>query len=528
MSAKQPLDAARRKRAKHQHTDDDDDDNFNIFADLNAVPPLPMAPPPPPPPPPPLPKRRDVNEILAEIMGEIATRDDLIAGVPQSDRPPEPFMGARMASAVEEAIVREREKDAREVAAAAAAAGGDDDDDCGCAPNAKKRRTAAAAAAAEEPARSSTLDARIVKRRLPRRQEEPPPEAPAQRRQPNCLSADRFLQHVVRQDIAHEAENLVRTRVHAKWEHAQMADASRIECTGAKRVRALRGALKVLAENGYPWSKQQQICIEAWITQSLPSYYRDELHAHLFELLKAAGTSEIRTESAAMMQRRGGKTTVASGFCASELATQPDHDVLCYSNNMRASKMLLLTVYKQLKILAAHLGGHVKSLNKNESLTFVTRDGYENEMFAYPAKPENLRGTGSKKASGTVIAEEFGFMDVRVVFQIIGPTLTRKNVKFIGITTVNPDDSFVTPLTEAKFPDGRSVFLTLNFELVCAECKKAGRALQCRCLMGDIPEWQSSDQIDKLSLIMGATTFLTEIKGMAIDETITPAFHQVR
>jgi len=332
---------------------------------------------------------------------------------------------------------------------------------------------------------------------------------------------------VVRQDIEHEAENLVRTRVHAKWEHAQMADASRIECNGAKRVRALRAALKVLNDNGYPWSKQQQILIEAWITQSLPSYYRDELHAHLFELLKQAGTSEIRTESAAMMQRRGGKTTVASGFCASELATQPDHDVLCYSNNMRASKMLLLTVYKQLKIIASVLGGHVKSLNKNESLTFVTRDGYENEMFAYPAKPENLRGTGSKKASGTVIAEEFGFMDVRVVFQIIGPTLTRKNVKFIGITTVNPDDSFVTPLTEAKFPDGRSVFLTLNFELVCAECKKAGRALQCRCLMGDIPEWQSGDQIDKLSLLMGATTFLTEIKGMAIDETVTPAFHQV-
>jgi hypothetical protein len=116
---------------------------------------------------------------------------------------------------------------------------------------------------------------------------------------------------------------------------------------------------------------------------------------------------------------------------------------------------------------------------------------------------------------------------VRVVFQIIGPTLTRKNVKFIGITTVNPNDSFVTPLVDAKFPDGRSVFLTLNFELICAECKKAGKSLQCRCLMADIPDWQMSTQHDKLALLMDQQTFLSEIKGMAMDETITPAFHQV-
>ena len=355
---------------------------------------------------------------------------------------------------------------------------------------------------------------------------DPPAPAPP-RQQPNRLSADAFMRHVLKQDIEEEGERLKRTRVHEKWEHAMMADASRTECSGEQRVRLMHEALDYLSENGFPWSKQQRIMFLGWLTTSYPSYYGDELNAHAYRLLKEMVQSEFRTECIVLAPRRNGKTVAVSGFAASELATQPDHDVLVYSNNLRASKMLLLQTYKMLKLLSAKFGGHIKSLNKNESLTYVTRDGYENEMFAYPAKPENLRGTGSKKKTGTVIAEEFAYMDVRVVFQIIGPTLTRKNVKFIGITTVNPNDSFVTPLVDAKFPDGRSVFLILNFDLVCAECRKAGKALQCRCLMADIPEWQSTTQHDKLALIMQTQTFLSEIKGISIDETISPAFHQV-
>jgi len=469
----------------------------------------------------PLDRKRDVNAILAELVGGVLSRSELAAlkqepvlshkgGSTPESAPvlPAPSLTADdIGNLAREAQEAERLKDLAEQS-----------------PDEYERRQRAEAEAKRRLPRSKVSAAAAEAAKATSASVGAPP---SQRRQPNRLSADRFFQHVMRNDIARESESLMRSRVHAKWEHAQMADASRQECTGAKRVRAVREALGVLNKNGWKWSKQQQIMTEAWILQSLPSYYGDELNAHLFELLRKAGVSEIHTESAAMMQRRGGKTTMVSGFAASEIATQPSHDVLTYSNNLRAAKAVLLNTYKMLKVLAANLGGSIKSLNKNESLTFVTRDGFENEMKCFPAKPENLRGTGSTKKSGTVIAEEFGFMDVRVVFQIIGPTLTRKNVKFIGITTVNPDDSFVTPLTEAKFPDGRSVFLVLNFELVCAECKKAGRALQCRCLMGDIPEWQSGDQIDKLSLIMGASTFLTEIKGMAIDETVTPAFHQV-
>ena len=354
------------------------------------------------------------------------------------------------------------------------------------------------------------------------------------RRQPNHLSADSFFQHVMRGDIEREGERLVRTRVHAKWEHAQMADASRLECRGAKRIRLMKEALEELAGHGFPWSMQQRIMFMAWLSISYPSYYGDELNAHLYQLLREMSTSELRTECLVEAPRRNGKTIAVSGFAACELITQSGppgsergHDVLVYSNNMRASKMVLLQTYKMVKLLIPRFGGRIKALNKNESMTVITSEGFENEIFAFPAKPDNLRGTGSKAPTGTVIAEEFAYMDVRVVFQIIGPTLTRKNVKFIGITTVNPNDSFVTPLIDAKFPDGRSVFLTLNFELICSDCKKAGKANECRCLMADIPEWQSSNQHDKLSLIMSNQTFMAEIKGLAIDETITPAFHQV-
>lgn len=376
----------------------------------------------------------------------------------------------------------------------------------------------------------------------------PPPPAPraaatavvqfSRKRQPGMLSSTSYMLQLLQADAEEEGERLKRTRVHLRWEYEILNVKFKGDCLGDVRMKRKDEALVFIYENVMQPSKHQRLMHLALKAISYPSFYGAELNMHMVRLLRENNWSEFRTEAIIEAPRRFGKTVGTSMDAAAELVTQPGnatseygHDVLCYSNNHRASKMLLLQTYKFVKSLCGEgkFGGRIIGINKNESIRFMTREGYINEMYAYPAKPETLRGTGSKCPTGTVIAEEFAYIPEEVFFGILAPTLTRRNVKFIGITTVNGSDSFVSPLTNAKFPDGRSVFLTLNFQLICTECRAAKREAQCRCLIGDIPHWQSAAQHDKLTIIMERRIgkFLQEIKGLAIDETTSPAFCQV-
>lgn len=354
--------------------------------------------------------------------------------------------------------------------------------------------------------------------------------------QPNHLSMDNFMRAMLREDLQTASAKMRAGRVYEKWEYPMLSDARRTECKGDRRCRMLRSALEYIDKATTERSKPQKLMCLALEIISYSSYYGEELQSNLVRLLRMRGFSELRSDCIILAPRRFGKTEGLSRFVAAEIVTQPGdstseygHDVLTYANNQRASKMMLMNSYKYVKLLAANpeFGGYVRSLNKNESMEFMTREGYINIMYAYPAKPETLRGTGSRAVTGTVIAEEFAYMDLSIVFKIIAPTLTRKNVKFVGITTVSGSDSFVTPLVDAKYPDGRSVMLTLNFELICKACKDAGKAKQCKCLMGDIPHWQSQENHSKLERLMQGhmSTFMKELRGMNLEEDITPAFN---
>lgn len=369
----------------------------------------------------------------------------------------------------------------------------------------------------------------------------PPPEkhhVVVHKRQPNKLSMQSYMLQLMKADADEEADKLANTRVHLKWEYEVLNLRFKGECVGDMRIKKKRGALEFIYTNITEPSKQQRLMHLGLEAISYASFYGDELNEHLVRILREHNWSELRTEAIIEAPRRFGKSVGTCMDAAAEIVTQPGnpsseygHDVLFYANNHRASKMDLLQTYKYVKVLSADpaFGGKIESLNKNESLNFITRDGYVNTMYCYPAKPDNLRGTGSKYPTGTVIAEEFAYWPEDLFFSVLAPTLTRRNVKFFGITTVNGSDSFVSPLTQAKYPDGRSVFLCMNFQLICAECKAAHREHLCKCLLGDLPHWQSSAQHEKLSIIMERKIgkFLQEIKGLSIDETVAPAFCQV-
>ncbi len=350
------------------------------------------------------------------------------------------------------------------------------------------------------------------------------------------LSMASFVRQTVNDDRREAAEKLRKSAVMMKHEYPLLSRLNAKECEGDRRVRKLLEALAYIDKVMFRRSKQQKQIHFAMLLLSLESYYGDELNENLVRLLKKYKISELRTEGLFMAPRRFGKTVAISIFIGCELVTQPGdasnylgHDVLVYSNNQRASSLVLMMTFRVTMALMANpkFGGTLGNLEKRGSMSIKTSEGYTNVLTALPADEERLRGVGSRAVSSTVIGEEIGYMPPGIVFKIIAPILTRRRVKFVGITTVKGGgDSFLMPLAEAKYPDGRSIMLTLNFDLVCDDCKKRGLALQCKCMASEIPEWQSSARHEKLGHLMkdNPSIMLTEIKNVPLDEMIDRAF----
>lgn len=371
--------------------------------------------------------------------------------------------------------------------------------------------------------------------RLSPKKREPAPKIPQSRQQPGMLLMESYMVNVVRIDLKMERNNYNQKRVHQKWEYEVIRSSSSLECQGDRAVRKMQAALKWVDKNMFPRSKQQMMMHHAMLILSFEQYYGEDIGAHLVRLLKKYKISELRTEGLFVAPRRFGKTVCAAIYVSCETVVlsgikgnPKGHDVLIYSNNQRASSLFLMHTYRITRAIAEipDFGGAVTHLNRKEKLIFMTSEGYQNEISAFPANEEKLRGTGATAYTSTVIGEEIGFVPVGIVMKILAPTLTRKRTKFIGITTMNMGDPFLKPLMEAKYPDGRSVMMTLDFDLVCDDCKKSGRALECKCLAADIPHWQSAARHDKLSILMDShkNTLLTEIKNVPVDERTSAAF----
>ena len=117
-------------------------------------------------------------------------------------------------------------------------------------------------------------------------------------------------------------------------------------------------------------------------------------------------------------------------------------------------------------------------------------------------------------------------MDIQLLYKVVLPTLARSGVAFIGISTLDDPFSFWTQMIDLKDDDGKPVFHTLRYTLVCDDCIKKGKETTCRHKMGDLPYWQDESQHNKLEKIMQdrAEAFLTETKGLLTNPNIRPAF----
>lgn len=93
-------------------------------------------------------------------------------------------------------------------------------------------------------------------------------------------------------------------------------------------------------------------------------------------------------------------------------------------------------------------------------------------------------------------------MDIRLLYNVVLPTLARAGIAFIGISTLADPFNFWTQMLELKDEDGREVFKTIRYTLVCEDCARAGKEESCKHKLGDLPYWQDASQHKKLEAIM--------------------------
>jgi len=140
-----------------------------------------------------------------------------------------------------------------------------------------------------------------------------------------------------------------------------------------------------------------------------------------------------------------------------------------------------------------------------------------------------LRGTGStKEKPGCVILEEAAHFSVHALMCTIIPTLTRRHISCFMISTRASSRNFYDKLLEIIKDDGRPLFRSYIYELVCKSCKAKGEEIACQHELGELPHWLSKENVIELGKVMEdhAADFAAELLGAQKDLLVCPAFNK--
>jgi hypothetical protein len=125
-----------------------------------------------------------------------------------------------------------------------------------------------------------------------------------------------------------------------------------------------------------------------------------------------------------------------------------------------------------------------------------------------------------------IILEEAAYIKPELVYQVVLPVLST-GASLLAISTISPDaDNMLKQLVSAKNARGMPIIHTINMEMVCETCKRAGKDLTCAHLLGQIPAWQQRGRHADIQAMMATqeSTFLVEMRGVESDEFTKPAF----
>lgn len=117
-------------------------------------------------------------------------------------------------------------------------------------------------------------------------------------------------------------------------------------------------------------------------------------------------------------------------------------------------------------------------------------------------------------------------VDPNIIYYVIAPILLVSGSAFIGITTLESTESnIVNKLLKVKLDNGSDLFVKLQVELICKDCKKLGKQ-DCKHTLGKIPHWQDQERLREVEKLMESEggAFDQEVKGIVSTPNIQPVF----
>jgi len=145
---------------------------------------------------------------------------------------------------------------------------------------------------------------------------------------------------------------------------AGAAGAAADQCEGDRRLAAWFEGMSAI-DRVYRRSEFQKAAHRAMVASFLPQMYGAEFPQHMARLMKEHGLDEVRKELLIACPRRYGKTLGVAMGVAVFICTQPGKKVCIYSPSLRASKMMLATIYNMVKAIRGD-ASTVETMNKEE------------------------------------------------------------------------------------------------------------------------------------------------------------------
>ena len=108
-------------------------------------------------------------------------------------------------------------------------------------------------------------------------------------------------------------------------------------------------------------------------------------------------------------------------------------------------------------------------------------------------------------ADDIIVCDEMAFMHRRMFDEVVIPLLGMKRTKLLGISTPSPDEfNFFSRMLTLKYPGTEDyVFGNLIIDLACDDCKRRGRAVDCKHMAGLIPHWKGERKFNLAAQLYG-------------------------
>lgn len=182
-----------------------------------------------------------------------------------------------------------------------------------------------------------------------------------------------------------EREELTIIPVHV---HYANSNYEKKETGGEMRMNALLQTLDLLDRVGYCRSSQQREFHSYFIASILDKIYEKELQQNFKTIMKQLNLQKIRSDVIVCTPRRYGKTYGVALFCAAAIWALPDMTICIYSTGKRASKAMLVLIWKMIVAIAGS-PEPIKVYNLQDcELQVRNMWGTMGKVSSYPSKEE--------------------------------------------------------------------------------------------------------------------------------------------